>query len=145
MAEINLAEYLGELVERLIHAYQTSTCEVRVREMLSPIAVNVETATPLGLIVNELISNSLKHAFIGRSKGLISISCEKHQDGDIRLCLADDGVGFPDNFDPEKNESLGFKLVTLLTKQLGATYTFNSDSGSSFCLSLNEKKYKSRL
>jgi len=112
----------------------------------------MDTAVPLGIIVNELVSNSFKHAFTGRGKGKIRIKLHREENGDcinIReesksedcistgdfiLTVSDDGVGIPENIDIEDLESLGLQLVTTLVDQLDGELELKRNNGTEFSI-----------
>ena len=114
----------------------------------------MDTAVPLGIIINELISNSLKHAFAGRDKGKIKIKLhrEENEEGVIEgnkstiffLSVSDNGIGIPDNFDLENIDSLGLQLVTSLVEQIDGELELKSKSGTEFFIRfvLTEKNRK---
>jgi len=145
LAEVDFSSYLDELVDRLLMTYRVDASNVRVIKDLKTVNLNVETATPLGLIVNELIANCLKHAFTGNTTGEIRVLCEQDQDGLLTLCVSDNGCGLPEDVSPERANSLGMKLVSLLAKQLDADLRIRKDDGTHICLTLNELKYRNRL
>ena len=145
LAEVDFGSYLDEFVDRLVATYHVDTSKINVIKDISPIHLNVETATPLGLIVNELVANSLKHAFKDGAIGEVRIFCDQSEDGLLTLCVSDDGCGLPSNFNLEETESLGMQLVTLLSRQLDANLEVENFHGARFCLTLNEMKYQTRL
>ena len=108
-----------------------STGEVRLVMELGPVEVETGQAIPCGLIVNELVTNSLKHAFAGGRSGEVRIGLQREADGPVRLRVSDTGAGLPANFAARQGHSLGLQLVSDLAKQLlgalevgpGATFT----------------------
>lgn len=93
--------------------------------------LDVNTAIPLGLILNELLTNSLKHAFPDGKKGMIAVKF--YNDGSkFHLIVSDDGVGIPNSLDYTKSDSLGLRLVNSLSKQIDADIEFNRVNGTSF-------------
>ena len=127
LAEINMGEYLRELVSNLSHLYNTSAGKVKIEVAVEKnLRVDLDTAIPCGLIVNELISNALKHAF--PTHGLkevtrpeIRLAFFVDSGSMISLQIKDNGRGFPVGFDFQRSESLGLKLVYILVKQLEGT------------------------
>ena len=104
---------------------------------------DMDTAVPLGMIVNELVSNSLKHAFIGRDKGEIRIKLCKEEFKNLKvkcdstsftLTISDNGVGIPDDLDIEDLDSLGFQLVTSLIDQLDGEFELKRNNGTEFII-----------
>lgn len=87
-----------------------------------PNFVSIETAIPLGLIVNELVTNSLKYAFLNETEGRISVKLRLDMEESV-LEVGDNGIGMPEAFDLEQSESLGLRLVGILSKQLKGTFS----------------------
>ena len=94
----------------------------------------------MGLILNELITNSLKHAFPGVKSGEIVIIFHK-QDDQYLLEVRDDGIGFPKIIDYKNSDSLGLRLVTSLTEQIEGEIVFNNISGTSFKIIFTEEEF----
>jgi PAS domain S-box-containing protein len=103
---------------------------IRLRLRLGRIPLNINQAIPCGLIINELVSNALKHAFPGDRAGRILIALSAGRDGTVRLTVRDNGVGFPPGFDYRKTNSLGMQIVIGLAGQLGGTMTPGSKAGA---------------
>ena len=97
---------------------------------LSPLSLPVDTAVPLGLILNELAGNALKHAFRGRSGGEVTVSLKGAPGGKISLGVSDNGVGLPAELDWRQANSLGLRLVQMLSGQVGAEVKVNSGEGT---------------
>ena len=105
---------------------------------------DMDTAVPLGIIVNELVSNSLKHAFTGRDKGEIRIKLHREENGECKnegckstsftLTVSDNGVGIPENLDIEDLDSLGLQLVTSLVDQLDGELELKRNNGTEFTI-----------
>ncbi|MBT7617502.1 MAG: sensor histidine kinase [Calditrichaeota bacterium] len=94
-------------------------------------------AYPLGLIINELISNSLKYAFPDEREGEISVSIQR-RDRELEMIINDDGIGIPDRLDWRNSKSLGLKLVqTLVENQLDGTIDMESKNGTKFTIKFN--------
>ena len=145
LAEINFGEYLEDLVTNLFHSYNISDNRIQLRVLAEPIALNLETATPCGLIANELVSNTLKHAFPDGANGTVSVECYQTGDGEIHLFVKDNGIGFPQNLDFRKTNSMGFQVVCTLTEQLEGTIELSRQTGTAFHLKFNELKYSHRF
>jgi len=137
-SSISFADYLQRLSTNLIHSYSTPDCEVTLQSAFEDVYLTLDQAIPSGLIVNELVSNSLKYAFKGRKKGVVFLRVAK-LDGRIEIEVRDDGVGLPDDFRLNKNESLGLYLIQALSEQLEAELVVESTKdgrkGSSFLIS----------
>lgn len=118
LAYIRLPEYVETLCVQLLRAAGPEIARVRMERAIDDIALPLEQATPCGLIVNELVSNALKHAFPNGRNGLIAVSAKILDDARMELAVADDGMGLPENFDPRACETLGLQLVNMLAAQL---------------------------
>lgn len=104
----------------------------------SPLALGVDQAIPAGLILNELISNALKHAFPGGRPGSIRIEAQS-QEGRVELAVIDDGVGVPEDLASRKGKSLGLQIVEILVRQFGGTWELKRQAGTTFRLSFPER------
>ncbi|MDY9923224.1 PAS domain S-box protein [Methanobacterium sp.] len=144
LTRINFAEYIETLVSDLYSSYTTSTRQVTPFINVENVRFNIETAVPCGLIINELISNSLKHAFPKGKTGTLSVSL-KTSDEWNELVISDDGVGFPEEFDIQNSKTLGLQLVNILVKQLDGKITLNRIHGTRFKIIFKELNYKKRI
>ncbi|MEG4443929.1 PAS domain S-box protein [Microcoleus sp. AT9_B5] len=145
LAQINFGEYLEDLVSNLFHSYNISNNQIQLQVLAEPISLNLETATPCGLIANELVSNTLKHAFPDGTTGTVSVECYQTSDREIHLLVKDNGIGFPQNLDFRKTHSMGFQVVCTLTEQLEGSIEISREVGTSFHLKFNELNYFQRL
>jgi two-component sensor histidine kinase len=139
LAELSLKDYLNYLTKQVLQFYNIQQYQITVTVTMDEILTDIDTLTPLGLIVNELVSNSLKHAFPGGRKGKISIECSK-EDDTLRIIYHDDGVGMPAGFDWKHTESLGLRLVNSLVDQLNGTIETTSGEGTTFIIVISKKK-----
>ncbi len=133
LAEINMKGFVDLLLGQLLQSYPVGdtriTPVVRADDYPFPISV----AVPVGLIINELLSNALKHAFVGRDEGKIEVSLTASEGGGIHLTVGDDGAGLPPGFDINESKTLGLRLVKILTEdQLQGTLEVTSDGGATF-------------
>jgi PAS domain S-box-containing protein len=126
---IDFAQYAQQLVHQIVEAQGEAAVRVPLKSDIAAIDVGIETAVPLGLIVNELVSNAYKHAFPDGRHGRIDLRLEKRDDGQVELAVADDGIGLPAGFDPARSRSLGLRLVLSLAEQLGASLSCVSPGG----------------
>ncbi|MRR57139.1 MAG: PAS domain S-box protein [Deltaproteobacteria bacterium] len=117
-ASIDIFEYIENLTSHLALSYVEDPERVSVKLEIADMSLGIEEAIPCGLIINELISNSLKHAFPGGRKGEITVACRIDGDGIVTLEVRDNGVGLPAVLDFKNTETLGLQIVNLLTKQL---------------------------
>ena len=104
----------------------------RLQMDVADVSLSLESAVPCGLIVNELVSNALKHAFSDGRQGTINISLRKDNDNQVSLTVADDGVGLPEGFDIRKSDSLGLRLVTMLVGQVRGELRTTNERGAKF-------------
>ncbi|MDD1701916.1 MAG: PAS domain S-box protein [Methanoregula sp.] len=135
LASIDFDGYLRNLAGNLMIAYGVDRSGIHVKTDAKDLALTINTAIPLGLIANELISNALKYAFTKKNTGEISLTGKKSGDR-ITLVVRDDGAGIPETFDWEHTDSLGFNLVRMLARQLRGTVTLDRSSGTSFTITL---------
>lgn len=127
LAQINYAEYIKSLAEKLSKSYQVEPTRVQFRMELEELFLEIGPAIPCSLIVNELISNSLVHAFPENREGEITIELASRKTGEFELAVRDNGVGVPSGFDLFKVKSLGLQLVSMLVDQMNARMEFVSD------------------
>lgn len=149
LSKIDFAEYIKRLVAELFNSYGVSQQVITSKISTENIFLDIDTAIHCGLIVNELVSNSLKHAFplIEKIEATKSLESPKFNDnikkGEINvefylndahytLLIEDNGIGFPENIDPQNTKTLGLKLVNTLVNQVGGEIKINTDKGSSF-------------
>ncbi|HWQ63336.1 MAG TPA: PAS domain S-box protein [Methanospirillum sp.] len=128
LSGISFATYLENLAEEVISSIATVR-DIRAEIDVGDIRFNLDTVVTLGLIINELMVNSMKYAFTGKGKGIISV-CMKHGEGSYVISYADDGVGLPPDFSIDSSSSLGMRLVRVLTRQLlGSVTVGDSEDG----------------
>ena len=136
LAMIDFAEYTRKLATSLFHSYaaypEIITLEINVEDVF----LGIDNAIPCGLIINELVSNCLKHAFPRGKKGKICVALRSDRDlhaGDkFTLTVSDNGIGFPKGLDFRNADTLGLQLVTTLVKQLKGTIELDRDGGTKF-------------
>jgi two-component sensor histidine kinase len=137
-SKIEFTGYIRSLVTNLIHTYHIRTSEIELRTDFQKSFLELDQAIPCGLIVNELVSNSLKYAFQGRKKGEIFIGFEE-SDGKIQLRIGDDGVGFPSDLDYKNTETLGLQLVNTLAEQLDARIHIDNEGGTEYLITFAKR------
>ncbi|MEI6385654.1 MAG: PAS domain S-box protein [Spirochaetota bacterium] len=146
LSHLNLADYIKDLIGLVLRALGVAPESVSFVTELEEISVIFDSALPCGLILSELLSNSLKHAFPGRSGGTIRISLSQSGDGSINLHFSDDGVGFPPGFDPRRDGKLGLRsMVDLAESQLGGQLAFDTTAGVACRLSFHDSHYAPRV
>jgi PAS domain S-box-containing protein len=133
ISKIDFKEYVDDLVSGLFESYGITQSKVGLRVNVENIPMGIDVAIPCGLIINELVSNSLKHAFPAEKKGEIEISLSSTGEDMIELLVRDNGVGIPEDIDFRKTESLGLHIVDILVEnQLHGEITMNKNNGTEF-------------
>jgi PAS domain S-box-containing protein len=131
LAQVDLTAYVQQLMSHLLRSYDTDARAITLKIDVARASLGIETAIYCGLIINELVSNALKHAFPAGRPGEIRIGFRS--DGDrSTLTISDNGVGLPPGVEPGKTESLGLQLVTMLTEQLEGTLELDQSNGTAF-------------
>ena len=133
LLNIDFAEYIKELTDGLIRSYGIDASKIAIKTDVKGISLVINIAIPCGLLVNELISNSLKHAFPKGKSGEVKVSMRPSEKGWVELIIRDNGVGFPKELDFRKTKSLGLQLVNTLVKdQLGGEIELDRSAGTKF-------------
>ena len=141
LSQIDFAEYTRFLATQLFSFYTIDTRRVNLDVTLRRMMVDINTAVPLGLIMNELVSNALKHAFSDGRKGTLAIRGGTDEKGQITLVIGDDGVGVPPDFDLQNSPTLGMRLVTSLVDQIGGSITLDTRNGTVFTIAASIPPY----
>lgn len=131
LSEINFNEYLEKLCHYLFQSYGDKTDRIELTVTGDKVGLDMDTAMPCGLLVNEIVSNSYKYAFPGNMKGFINISLSRVP-GKVGLKIHDSGIGLPTDFQLETSESLGMQLIQALTSQLDGELVISKDNGTTF-------------
>jgi two-component sensor histidine kinase len=139
VARIHMPSYIEEVVAYLRDAYDLSQ-PVNFRLAISPIELDVTQAVPLGLIINEAITNSLKYAFPGGRCGTISLVFHRQTPTTVELKIEDDGIGLPPDYDPSRSRSLGMTLIQGFSQQLGGELLIHSASGLTISLQFKDEQ-----
>ena len=126
LAEVEFESYVRALVNELLPSYSPHPERVTLDLKVEDVELDIDTAVPCGLIVNELVANALKHAFPDGRKGTIGIAFARAGEG-LLLRVRDDGVGLPEELDVDRVPSLGLRLVRILSEQLEGEVTFNAN------------------
>ncbi len=124
-SSVNFNDYLTQLINNIIHSYSVSPDKMKLIINCEKTILNLDTSIPLGLIINELVTNSIKHAFPATSRGTISISL-RTQNKFVFLTVEDNGVGLSSEISPEKSGTLGLQLVYTLIDQIDGKVSFES-------------------
>jgi len=143
LATVDLADYVRSLVSILMRTY-SANANVQLSFRLDPATVSIDTAVPVGLMLNELVTNALKYAFPNDRPGLLLVALDAEADGAFTLRVHDDGVGLTPDFQLEQAQTLGLRLVRMFTRQLRADVTLRSASGhTAFDIHFKEAAAKS--
>src|SRR5260370_42507444 len=130
-----MGEYGRSLAGLLIRSYDARAAQVALKTKIDDVSLSVDLALPLGLIINELLSNCFKYAFPGGGGGEVRIEIHLVEDGRIQLLVADNGVGFPPDVHFCATDTLGMQPVRALTDQLEGTIELSSESGTELRIS----------
>ncbi len=156
LARINFKEYIKGLISGLFRSYGVNQSTIKLELNLKDVLLDIDIAIPCGLILNELISNSLKHAFPANyvrrqangtfaspegMKGKIKVSLLLKNESILKMIVFDNGIGFPDNIDFRNTDSLGLKLVNTLINQLDGTIELEKSNGTKFIIEFKKNKY----
>lgn len=125
---IKMEEFIGQLVDNIKHSVTNSDSNIAIKTQIESVEVDTDQSISIGLIINELITNSIKYAFPNKS-GEISITL-KVINNKLELEIADNGIGFPEDFDPQSGKSLGFKIVKSLSIKLKAEMLVSNENGA---------------
>ena len=129
-AGVPFGEYVRSLCASVFHATGVSPEGVSLVLAVQDVELAMDSAVPCGLILNELITNALKHAFPDGRAGIVRVELRQMESGALRLGVSDDGIGLPQGFDVRRPTSLGLRLLSLLARQLGATLEVESGGGT---------------
>lgn len=142
-SQIKVSENIAKLIEHISSSIKTNSRIETELNIIGDIKLNINQAIPFTLILNELLTNIYKHAFNGRENGTIKCDFKKEKAW-VHFKISDDGIGLPDNFDPGNSESVGFKIIYILTQQLEGELSYRSKrgEGTEFVLSFESKVTK---
>ncbi len=138
LTHIDIEMYLKQLVTTLTGIFETPDVKVTTEIFSEKILLDIDTSIPLGLIVTELVSNAFKYAFNDSKQGHIKIAMHRKERKLYELTVCDNGKGLPENFDIDNTNSMGLKLVNILSDQINAKFSFQSREGTSFKLIFGE-------
>jgi len=146
LSRVDLKQYFEDLLSLLQRNYQDLSGGIRIKTDMDHVSVPIDYAIPCGLIVNELISNSFKHAFPGDKKGEIRIGLKSQDDKEIEILVTDNGVGMPKDFKYREANSFGIQTIIALTEhQLQGKLNLNTDKGTEFQIRFKATRYQERV
>jgi PAS domain S-box-containing protein len=140
---INFKDYIHSLIHYISVHYIVSP-KIQINVEVKNVMLNIETAVPCGLIINELVTNSIKHAFPNGRGGKIKVSLNS-KNGICSLRVSDNGIGFPANIDFRNSKTLGLRLVNILSNQLDGNIVLDKSLGTEFIINFKKIQYKKRL
>ena len=134
LASVDMGEYTRDLVSDLQHFYRTERSFVRLTLNIEDILLGITEAIPCGLIINELVSNALKHAFPKGKVGEITLGLQRGGANQVTITVSDNGIGLPEQLDFRKSPSLGLVLINSLVEQLGGVIELDRKGGTTFTI-----------
>ena len=145
LSEIDLGSYIEEVVGTMV-LNRGDDSQIDMQVEVQPLPMNIDYAIPLGLVINEIVTNSVKHAFPEDRHGLVFVKLVKDEEGRIVLSIGDDGVGLPDDVELSGGGSFGMQLIySLIKMQLKGSVTISRENGTSFEIVFQEPKSKERI
>lgn len=145
LTKINFKEYISKIINQLIITYSTSSPNIEIEIESDDIFLDIENSIPLGLLINEVVSNSLKYAFHDTQNPKIGISFKSLDKKKHSLIISDNGCGLPEGTDLLTSDSLGFQLISSLATQIDGKIELESNGGTTYKLIFDEVKYKPRI
>ena len=126
---VQMREYVENLVDSLVHSLKIDRAKITVHVDVDPVYLDIDAAMPVGMILNELITNAFKYAFVNKDSGELKVIL-KEENGNLHLLVADNGVGFPNDFESNHEGSFGFKLINSLAGKLKADVIKKTENGA---------------
>ena len=140
LAKIDFSGYITSLINSLFRSYGIDTGRIETKLNVEDVSLGLDHAIPCGLIINELVSNSLKYAFPEDRKGEISVTLRSVTENEIELIVSDDGIGIPEDLDIRNTDSLGLELVAILAEdQLKGKIDLDRTGGTTFRILFKEQ------
>ncbi len=139
LVNIDYKHYITALTNSLFRSYRLDMSRITLETEIDEIKLSTDSAIQCGLIINELVSNSIKHAFPGDRKGTIKIKFSNDSDNSFKLQVSDNGVGIPKDFRIDNSETLGMQLVNTLVDQMNGTLAVKNTTGSTFTINFSVK------
>jgi len=134
LARIDFAEYVDDLTTHIFSLHEGKSGQIDLKTDVGDVVLDVNKAIPCGLVINELVSNALKHAFTSGEKGTVSIRMHSRDKGGVTISVSDDGKGFPEDVDFRNTKTLGMQLIISLVDQLGGVMKREGGEGTTFTI-----------
>lgn len=141
---INFENYINHLIRNLFHTYNVSMEKIKFNIIATDVFLNIDTAIPCGLMINELVTNSIKHAFTDGTSGKITIHMKQKQN-EYHLEISDNGIGLPPDLDIDNSPTLGLLLVNNLVGQLEGNLEVNREHGTAYHITFKKLEYIDRI
>jgi two-component sensor histidine kinase len=141
LANIDLTDYLNNLCAYLFRLYVSPDSQVKYTIDAGKYTLEIDTTISIGLITNEIITNSFKYAFVDSKESIVKILLKKFDEENLELSISDNGIGLPENFDYKNSNTLGIQLVYMLTEQInGKLELTSSNLGTTYSIIFPHKK-----
>jgi two-component sensor histidine kinase/putative methionine-R-sulfoxide reductase with GAF domain len=145
-ANVDFKGYVKSIANSLFRSYGIDTNKIKAKIEIGDVSLGVDTAVPCGLLINELVSNSLKHAFPEERNGEIRIALRSINEDEFELIVSDDGIGIPQDLDIKNTESFGMELISILAEdQLDGQIELDRTAGTRYQIRLKRQKYRPRI
>jgi len=146
LSYINLKEYIVEIINYLMKSYNIHSEIISLNYKLKDVYVLIDVAVPLGLVLNEIITNVYHHAFPNNRNGEILLHLFREENGTINIRIEDNGIGFPSEFNPEEADTIGLSTVfSLVEYQLTGEVKYKNDNGVKWHIKFRDDQYKKRI
>lgn len=147
MSSFDAREYIRSIAGHLVGLYAESGEQIDLNVEVDEIDLDPDSAIPCGLIANELLSNAFQHVFpdAGEGFGEVRVALRSQENGTLELTVGDSGVGLPGGISPETRESLGLRLVQMLTQELGGVVDLKPGKGTTITVAFAPRKKKSAV
>lgn len=137
-SSIEFTDYVRTIVSNLVHTYSVTAQRVDLVTDFDEVYLSIDQSIPCGLIINELVSNAMKYAYEGIETPTLNICIKEVEKGTITICVADNGIGLPEDFRYEEADSLGIQLVYTLAEQLDGTVQIEREGGTQFLITFGK-------
>jgi PAS domain S-box-containing protein len=138
-SKVKFATYIQHLTSNLLLSYNPKGKKISLKQKIDDVFLNLDLAIPCGLIINELVSNSLKYAFVKKGKGELVLSIKVDKKDNVKILITDNGSGLPREIDYRNTQSLGLQLVMVLVSQLKGTIKLDNKKGAKFAITFNKR------
>jgi two-component sensor histidine kinase len=132
LAQVDFTEYIQTLASSMLQSYKIDGGRIGLETNVHAVRLAIDTAVPCGLLINELVSNCLKHAFVGRGHGRVRIELTALTEAEVLLSVADDGIGLPSDIEPGNSKTFGMQVIAALVDQLHGELEVRRHAGTEF-------------